>query len=561
MPALLSLALRNVVRNLRRLAPMMFSIVLIFALLVAGNAVLETTVESLYRLYARHITGDLSVSAKVDSNFTIFGSDQLLVGQYLVQPTLLDYPELKRRTEALPEVRAAAGLISSAARVKVGGRNRDVTVFGVDFDEYFRLVPDFQLTSGELPEPGQGGVIVSEGLWKDPVGKKALLASSTGRHFTLREVPVTGTIDYPVRDEILDNLVLVDADTARALNGYLYGAQDAQLLSPEEQEALTGDIGALFGDSGGDPFSTGAADDAVSTDSRAVVDDTAASAHDETAGADQPSAGEEDTIDPFAIFDDNSRSDSADTPAQTDSPPTGDPADPKSQTNSNSQTDSTPRIDSAERTDQSDGDPALASAPSEVDSGAWNFLLVSLRDRGAAEGVVSSLEETGFRDQTGYLIRDWSRSVGGNAMLARYLQLLFNLGLLFVSFGAVIIAANALLLSILERTREIGTLRALGAGRARVALLIGLETLIVVFGSALAGILLGFFGVQWLNEAGIVIENRYIQLLFGGEPLRGNMSGQIVLNHLFAGLLLAALSMLYPLKRALEISPVEAMAE
>ena len=163
--------------------------------------------------------------------------------------------------------------------------------------------------------------------------------------------------------------------------------------------------------------------------------------------------------------------------------------------------------------------------------------------------------------RAGYRVRDWSSSVGGNARLAWFLQLLFNIGLLFVSFGAVIIAANALLLSVLERTGEIGTLRAMGASRLRIALMIFFETLLVVFGSAVIGIVLGHFATEQLNSAGIVIENPYIQILFGGEPLRGSVNLQIVLVHLAAGLLLTVLSMLYPLKRALGIRPVEAMAE
>lgn len=171
------------------------------------------------------------------------------------------------------------------------------------------------------------------------------------------------------------------------------------------------------------------------------------------------------------------------------------------------------------------------------------------------------MADAGYTKGQGYLVRDWSASVGGNARLAWALQLLFNSGLLFISFGAVIIAANALLLSILERTGEIGTLRAMGASRLRIALMIFIETLLVVFGSALLGIAVGSMAVRSLNTAEIIIQNSYIQLLFGGEPLRGEVSGRIVLLHLLAAFLLSILSMLYPLKRALGIRPVEAMAE
>ncbi|MCF6335633.1 MAG: ABC transporter permease, partial [Spirochaetales bacterium] len=196
-----------------------------------------------------------------------------------------------------------------------------------------------------------------------------------------------------------------------------------------------------------------------------------------------------------------------------------------------------------------------------TESDAWNFLLVSLNKRGDIDAVNRALTNAGFNKESGYLIRDWSASVGGSARLAWFLQLMFNIGLIFVSFGAVIIVTNALLLSVLERTGEIGSLRAMGATRIRVSVMIFIETLLVVFGSALIGIFLGSFGIEWLNTKGLVIDNPYIKILFGGQPVRGDITVESIILHLTAAFLLTVVSMLYPLKRALGISPVEAMAE
>jgi putative ABC transport system permease protein len=157
-------------------------------------------------------------------------------------------------------------------------------------------------------------------------------------------------------------------------------------------------------------------------------------------------------------------------------------------------------------------------------------------------------------------VRDWYRTVGGNASLVRYLQILFNAGLVFVAVGAAIIATNALVLSVLERTGEIGTMRALGAGRARVALMIAMETLVVVTGSAVVGIVLGALATQALNGADYLVANRYIAILFGGEPVRGIVSSGLVLSHAVAAIVLTAVAVIYPLKKALGVSPREAMA-
>src|SRR6056297_2000334 len=435
---------------------MMFSIALIFTLLVAGNAVLSTTFDMLYSLYAQRLSGDLTVSPTAESNFTIFGSDQMLVGSYLTPPTLVGFDTLKHRVEAYPQVRQSAGLISSAARDEVEKKRQDLLLFGVDFEDYSDLVTGLEIDEGTFPAPGEHGILVQQGHFKDPVGKIALLTSGLGRNFTIREVPVAGTFSYPVDDKSLNTIALVDVETTRALNGYLYGMGEGPQLSEEEQQALSDDFSDMF----------------QGTDN--ATDDTGA-VNVQTGDSSDGSA-----INPDALFSGGATENSA---------------------SENSEKKST-------------GDAA------------WNFLLVSLHDRQDIERVSSLLASEGYTKDNGFRVRDWSSSVGGNAQLAYYLQLLFNIGLLFVSFGAAIIAANALLLSILERREEIGTLRAVGATRSRVALLIFFETLLIVFASALVGIALGAYAVGRLNQAALIPENQYITLLYGGNPIRGQVTAE-----------------------------------
>ncbi|MEA1911554.1 MAG: FtsX-like permease family protein [Spirochaetota bacterium] len=485
---LILLAFRNVLRNLHRLAPMMLSLVLIFTLMVVGNAVLNSTTLALYKVYAGNISGDLTVGARDNNNFTLFGSDQLLVGQYLVPPTLTNFPKLRSSVDILPEVRSSAGLISSAARVEIGGQKQDSIVFGVDFDSYIKLVSNLKLEAGVFPKKGEPGIVIQNRGWKNAeklIGKKVLLAAGLGRSFTLREVPLTGIITYPVSDKMLDTVVLVDADTARALNSYLYNSAGDISISEEEQAVIESDFDSLFS-----------------------FNETEEEAENETSG-----------IDPLALF--------VGAPHNSDNPDTG-----------------TKNIN-----------------PDNSSMDAWNFLLVSLYDKGDIARVSKYLAEAGYNENSAYLVRDWRASIGGSASLAWFLQLLFNIGLLFLSFGAAIIATNALLLSVLERTGEIGSLRAMGASRIRIFVIIFIETMLVVFGSALIGIIAGKLGTEWLNAKGLVIDNPYIKILFGGKPISGIITLQSIAYQLTAAFLLAVTAMLYPLKRALGISPVEAMAQ
>jgi ABC-type antimicrobial peptide transport system permease subunit len=71
--------------------------------------------------------------------------------------------------------------------------------------------------------------------------------------------------------------------------------------------------------------------------------------------------------------------------------------------------------------------------------------------------------------------------------------------LLGLSFGIV----NTMLMSVLERTRELGMLMALGMNRRRLFSLIFLETLFLVFAGVPLGLLLSLLTVAWTGHQGI----------------------------------------------------------
>jgi ABC-type lipoprotein release transport system permease subunit len=481
-----------------------------FAVLLLGNGVLAASVEALRETYVEHVSGDMSVAAEAEGNFTIFGSSQLLVGQYIVPPTIVEFGELREEVQAMGEVRASAGLLSSAARVRIGGKQEEQILFGVDFERYREMFPELELVAGSFPEPGERGIVVQQSWPEDVLGKNALLQVAYQGSFTLRGVPVTGIFRYPVADEALESVALVDPETARSLNGYIRGSVEAPEVPEDQQELLESDLEGMFGGAGAGQG--GEAPD--QTDGGVAVPGAADGGGPQAdGGAEEPAeTAEEGGIDPTA-----------------------------------------PLGEAASREE--------AEAARETISGAWNFLLISLADGAAKGDVARQLGAAGFTEEAGYLIRDWRDTVGGNAQIVTYLQLLFNVGLLFVAFGAAIITTNALVLSVLERTREIGTMRALGASKPRVAAQISLETLFLVVGSAVLGLVLGWMGTEALNARGITVDNRYFRILFGGEPIQGTVSARLLLWHLAASVGLAAVAVLYPLKRALSIQPVEAMAE
>lgn len=479
MPSLL--ALRNVIRALPRMAPIIGIIASVLAATLIGNAVLATSDEALYATYVQNIAADLAVAAESERSFTIFGSDQLLIGDLTTVPTLVDSVSVRQLLEADDAVRAVAGVVTAAAIMSTDGASRPVTVLGVDFADYAAVFPLQRPVVGSFPEPGQPGIVLQESRTTAAVGDRIRLSSRTGQTFTLREVPLTGLIRYPIQDQQVDTLVLVDADTARALNGYVYGAIDEAQVAADTQLLLDTGLDALFDGTAAAP----------------ETDDTT------------------DSVDLDALFgNDNAARQERETQART----------------------------------------ARQTLPS-----AWNFMLVSLREPRRAGSVARSLQRSAIAN-SGNEVRRWWQTIGGTAAIVRVLRVVFNAGLAVVALGAATVSSNALVLLILERRNELGTMRALGSSKIAIALLVCRETLIIVTMSAALGVLLGVLGVWLINAADLVPQNQYISALFGGDSIGARVSGAMIATHVFGAVVVGFFAAAHPIREAVRVHPREAMA-
>ena len=116
---------------------------------------------------------------------------------------------------------------------------------------------------------------------------------------------------------------------------------------------------------------------------------------------------------------------------------------------------------------------------------------------------------------------------------------------------ALVGVANTLSLSVIERTRESATLRAIGMTRGQLRASLAIEALLISLVSGIAGILLGtLFG--WLGA--YVVFSLYGTVVF---PFEWGVNG-IVLAVAAVAALLASIA---PARRAVKVPPVEALAE
>jgi len=480
---LFQLALRNVVLSLSRRWIVALVIALTLALLLVGNTTFQSTESGIQQTYRNSFSGDLSVSVASGTSFTVFGNELPLVGDYEVLPVLADPTGLEAALIKQNSVVAVAHQVSVAGYLQIGGLQKATLLFGVDFAEYLAFFPALKLVDGAIPTNGSHSILINSkrkadleaGLGRKlTLGEALKLVSTNAGGFTIREVTYAGAYQYPVSNELLNRIVLVDADTARALAGYVYGGRRVVTTQANQTQLLnnTANVDELFGE-----------------------------------------------------------------PADTTSL----------------------EVDSLSLTAINEVLATRDSAAATTIEGAWNFLLVRLKP-GANAGWEAGFLKAGLPlGGADVQLRDWRGTAGGDAQLVFFVRLLFNVGVILVVLIAIFVMTNALGLSVYERTREIGTMRALGATRSFVAQLITLETLILVTGAGAVGLALGAAVLEALGRVGIRLDNPLIAALFGTSLIRPSVLWDLVGWHMVLALLMGGLALLLPLRVALEVSPVNAM--
>ncbi len=168
---------------------------------------------------------------------------------------------------------------------------------------------------------------------------------------------------------------------------------------------------------------------------------------------------------------------------------------------------------------------------------------VKLYDSSQAEAVSTHINQT-FPDAYAALAGDFVEQMPDmenmDAMMA-------GISFLSIAVGGVGVM-NTMLMAVLERTREIGVLRALGWRRRAILGLIVREALLLGLLGGIAGIGIAFGLVYLMQQAPLV-----------GEMLTPTWSLDIFTRALSVALTLGLLGGLYPAFRATRLAPIEAL--
>ena len=190
---------------------------------------------------------------------------------------------------------------------------------------------------------------------------------------------------------------------------------------------------------------------------------------------------------------------------------------------------------------------------------AWSFVLFKT-DR-SPRHLINSLEREARNRQWDVRILNWRQAAGLSAQTVFALQYAFYIGMVFIVAGAILVIMNALVISVLERSSEIGTMRGIGAGKAFIRKLFIAESMLLTVTASALGILLGIVICSIVSIKGIVVENELFINLFGGNAIEPTITVFGIFINIAMAFIIASLAWIYPVSVAMHINPASVMGK
>jgi ABC-type lipoprotein release transport system permease subunit len=195
----------------------------------------------------------------------------------------------------------------------------------------------------------------------------------------------------------------------------------------------------------------------------------------------------------------------------------------------------------------------------EMESGLAINAAVILDDPSKADATQAAIAKKLEDDHLDVQVIDWLSASGlvGQFIYVFRGILYGSIALLF--FVAIVIINNAMVMATVERTPEIGTMRAIGAQRGFVMAMLLVETLVLGFLAGILASLAGGLFIAVLGHFGIGTRAPQLIVLFGGPRLYPFFSAGKAVLAMVTITVVSAFSTLYPAILAALVPPITAM--
>ncbi len=207
------------------------------------------------------------------------------------------------------------------------------------------------------------------------------------------------------------------------------------------------------------------------------------------------------------------------------------------------------------------GDTSLRDELNKTDDGAWQFVLAKLDNPHADKKIVAALNKRFKEEGLNALAMDWKKAAYSYSGTVEGIGFIFNLLIIILAIVVFIIIMNTMVVSVIERTSEIGTMRAIGAEKKFVKKLFYSEAVILTSLSAFAGIIFAFICMLIFNSFNIAITNSIAKMILGGGLLHFSPTPKIIIVTILVALIGSIISNRYPVKSALKITPIKALSK
>jgi ABC-type lipoprotein release transport system permease subunit len=196
---------------------------------------------------------------------------------------------------------------------------------------------------------------------------------------------------------------------------------------------------------------------------------------------------------------------------------------------------------------------------SEVEQGVVLNAAVILKDPKKLNQSIAAIEAQGKADGLPLKAISWQQASGFIGQFITLARAILYIAITIIFVIALVIINNALVMATLERVREIGTLRAIGAQRRFILAMLVIEALVVgiLFGGL--GAAVGAVLVTIVGKIGIPAKSDIFFFFFSGPRLHLFLGTSNVIAAFLIVMLVSAASSLYPAWLAMRVTPRQAM--
>ncbi len=496
--------LRIALRNLREHRSKSLIIGIIMAvgvmILVIGNTLINTIQTGIERSFIDNYTGNIMITGVTENQISLFGVQS--PGGLEETPTIPEYDLITSHLDEIPGVEDYTSQITGFGIINIEGAPEDKgpymgLLFGVEPEDYHRIFTNAVIIEGTYLQPGEEGLIISQSNL-DTINEIFEMDTGVGDKLIITSPASAG---FKIRELTIRGIYSLEFDSEAA--GYI-SYIDAQTLRVLK--------GMNLGNQG---------EVELSEDETSLLD---------LSSFDSVFSGDEitfETDNDFELTEDNLFS--------------------------------ILELDSGEETADESVITELSDPEDSDKSSTWEYILVKTRTASSASRTIAELNLWFSQEGIDARAYDWKAAAGPFSTTADVIRIVFNVAIILVAVVAIIIMTNTLVINVVERTAEIGTMRALGARKGFIRRMISAEviTITVIFG--FIGMLAGVIVLWIVGLIGFEATNPFLEILFAGPVLKPVYSVFSVLGSWIIILLIGMIANIYPLRLALKVQPIKAM--